>query len=453
MKLKKFIFALIREGHPRSIIIKKNIVISVGLRGVSLLIGFLLVPLTLTYLNPTKYGIWLTLSSIMGWFSFFDIGLGNGLRNKLAEAFALNDSKLAKIYISTTYAILTIIIGGIYLLFLLLNSLLNWTKILNSPPEMASELSLVVLVVFTFFSIRFILNLIGIILTANQLPAYNNVFSTIGSLIAFIGIYIITKISHGSLLYISIIYSSVPVFILLGGSIFFFKKKYKEIKPSIAFVDFKYFTPLASLGMKFFILQIAALVIFATDNLIITQILGPEEVTPYNIAFKYFGIPIMGFTIITTPYWSAVTDANALNDMSWMKNALKKLIRIWLLIIVGVIIMLIASNSFYLMWIGDIVHIPFLLSALMALYAIVLTWNSIFGCFVNGIGKIKLQMYEGIIGMIINIPISIFFAKNLDMGSAGVILGTIISLTIGSFLIPIQTVKLIRGKAKGIWNK
>ena len=89
----------------------------------------------------------------------------------------------------------------------------------------------------------------------------------------------------------------------------------------------------------------------------------------------------------------------------------------------------------------------------MALYAIVLTWNSIFGCFVNGIGKIKLQMYEGIIGMIINIPISIFFAKNLDMGSAGVILGTIISLTIGSFLIPIQTVKLIRGKAKGIWNK
>lgn len=453
MKLQKFIFAFFREGHPRSIIIKKNITISFGLKGVSMLIGFLLVPLILNYLNPTKYGIWLTLSSIIGWIGFFDIGLGNGLRNKLAEAFALNDNKLAKIYISTTYAILTIIIGGVYLLLLFLNPLLDWAKILNAPPEMASELSIVALIVFTFFSIRFVLNLIGVILTANQLPAYNSVISTVGSIIALIGIYIITKISHESLLYISIIYSSVPVFVLLGGSIFFFKKKYKEIKPSIAFVDFKYFTPLAGLGMKFFILQIAGLVIFSTDNMIITQILGPEEVTPYNIAFRYFGIPIMGFTIIMAPYWSAVTDAITLNDLNWIKNTLKKLIRLWLLIIAGVIIMLIVSNSFYLIWIGDIVQIPFLLSALMAVYAILMTWNIIFTNIVNGMGKLKLQVYEGVFGMIINIPISIFLARNLGMGSAGVILGSIISLTIGSFLISIQAVKLIRGEAKGIWNK
>ena len=54
-------------------------------------IGLVLVPLTINYLNPTKYGIWITLSSVIGWFSFFDIGLGNGLRNRFAEAIANND--------------------------------------------------------------------------------------------------------------------------------------------------------------------------------------------------------------------------------------------------------------------------------------------------------------------------------------------------------------------------
>jgi hypothetical protein len=37
-------------------------------------------------LIPTRYEIWLTLSSIVGWFSFFDVGLGHGLRNKFAPS-------------------------------------------------------------------------------------------------------------------------------------------------------------------------------------------------------------------------------------------------------------------------------------------------------------------------------------------------------------------------------
>ena len=453
MKLRKFKFTLFNEGDTRSIKVKKNIIASFGLKGISILVSFILVPLTLTYISSTKYGLWLTLSSIIGWFGFFDIGLGNGLRNKLAEAFALDDNRLAKTYISTAYAILFIIIGVVYLLILLINPFLNWSTILNAPQEMASELSSVVLIIFTFFSLRFVLNLIGVILTANHLPAYNDIFGTLGNVIALAAIYIITKISQGSLLYISIIYSSVPVLVLIGGSIFFFRKRYKKIKPSLTFVNLKYFNSLMGLGLNFFILQIAAIIIFSTDNFIITKFLGSTEVTPFNIAFKYFGIPIMAFSIITTPYWSAFTHANALIDIGWIKSAFKKLIRLWLFLIVLIIIMLIFSNSFYLFWIGDIIHVPFILSAFMALYAILISFNSIFVSYVNGIGKLKLQIYEAIVAMIINIPVSVFFAVNLGMGSTGVILGTIISLIPGTFLIPIQSFKLISGKAKGIWNK
>ena len=94
-----------------------------------------------------------------------------------------------------------------------------------------------------------------------------------------------------------------------------------------------------------------------------------------------------------------------------------------------------------------------MLSVFMGLFAIISTWNNIFAYFINGVGKIKLQMYYGIIAMLINIPISIFFAKNLGMGSAGVILGTCVSLLFGFIFGPIQCWRIINNKAKGIWLK
>ena len=338
-------------------------------------------------------------------------------------------------------------------MFLFINPFLDWSKLLNTQPEMAGELSSVVLVVFTFFALRFVLNLIGIILTSDQLPAVNNSFGPLGNLIALAAIYLITKFTHGNLLYISLIYSATPVLILIVASFYFFNGKYEFIKPDLKSVDFKYFKPLADLGLKFFVLQISFVIIFSTDNIIITQILGPAEVTPYNIAFKYFGIAIMIFTIVLTPFWSAYTEAFTNGDMKWIKTSIKRLIMIWLAVVMGVVFLLGISKYFYLMWVGDKVYVPFLLSVFMGLYTIIITWTMIFVYFVNGIGKIKIQMYCGIIGMIINIPISIFFAKNLNMGSAGVILGTCFSIILASIFVPIQSLKIIKCNANGIWSK
>src|SRR5674476_825157 len=130
------------RGHERSVKAKKNILLSIVIKGLSILISLVLVPLTIHYVNPTKYGIWLTLSSIITWFSFFDIGFGHGLRNKFAEALAKGEEELARIYVSTTYAILCIIIGIVLILFLCINPFINWAKILNTTQEMAGELSI-----------------------------------------------------------------------------------------------------------------------------------------------------------------------------------------------------------------------------------------------------------------------------------------------------------------------
>lgn len=441
------------QGHERSLKAKKNIIASFGLKGISVSVGFLLVPMTLNYLDVAQYGLWLTISSIVGWFGFFDIGLGNGLRNKLAEALARKDYPLAKTYVSTTYVILSIIIGGVYLLFLFINPFLDWTKLLNTSPQLGAELSQIVLAVTTFFVLRFVLQLIGVILMADQRPAVNNSFAALGNLIALVAIFIITRVSKGNLLYVSLIFSAAPVMVLTVASFCYFNGQYSFLRPNMKYVSLKYFKSLAGLGGRFFVIQIACLIMFSTDNMIIAQVIGPAGVAPYNIAFKYFGISIMIFTTIVTPFWSATTEAFVQRDILWIKNTVKKLLIVWVLVVLGTIVLLAVSNVFYTFWLGDKVKIPFLLSLFMMLYVVIINWNNIFAFFLNGIGKIRLQLYYGIFVAILNIPLSIIFAKQFNLGSAGVLLATCLCLFSGSILAPLQYYKIINNKARGIWAK
>ncbi len=452
MQIKQYISNFFTKGHERSIRAKKNIAVSIIIKGLSIFSGFLLVPLALEYLDSTRYGIWLTLSSILAWFGFFDIGLGNGLRNKFAEAKAIGNDKLVKTYVSTTYAIVSGIMIFLFLLFLFINTFLDWTKILNTPPNLRTNLNSMVIIVFAFFCLRFITKLITNILLADQKSAVRDSLDLIAKLLNLGLIFILLKTTEGSLFKLGFVYSATPVFVLIIATLYFFKKYYSAYIPSFHFVNLYYFKDLMKLGVDFFIIQISVIIIFSTDNMIITQLLGPTEVTPYNIAHKYFSMAMMSFTIIVSPFWSAFTEAYVREDFDWIKRSIKNLIRIWSIIVLGVIIMLIIANPIYNFWLGGKVKVPYLLSILMAFYVIMLSWSTIFFHFINGTGKIKLQRNIYIITSLSNIPLSIFFAKHLNLGSAGVILGTIICLTVWIIIAPLQSYKIINKKADGIWN-
>ena len=453
LKAKQFFFNqnIITKGHERSVNAKKNILASIIIKGLSILISLFLVPLTIHYLNPTRYGIWLTLSSIIGWLGFFDIGFGNGLRNKFAESVALGKHELARIYVSTTYAILSIIIAAVLILFFIINPFLNWSKILNSPASMSAELSTLALIVFVFFCLQFVLQLITTVLTANQQPAKASLFNLVGSLISFAIIFILTKTTAGNLIYLGAVFGFAPIVVLGISSIWFYSHEYRKYAPSFRFVKFGYARDLMSLGIKFFVLQISSIIIYQTSNIIIAQLFGPAQVTPYNIAFKYFSVIPMGFGIIMMPFWSAFTDAWTKNDIDWIKNTMKKLKLAWVLMSIVTIIMLVFSNFIYRLWVGKEIIVPIGVSVVMAGYVIVNAWCGIYSHFLNGVGKIKLQLYSGLLGALINIPLAIYLGKHI--GISGVVLSTFIIAIISAIWSPLQYIKLINNNAQGIWNK
>lgn len=419
----------------------------------SIIATFLLVPLTINYLDTENYGIWLTLSSFIGWFSFFDIGLGNGLRNKFAEAKTLGNYKDAQAFVSTAYFTIGSISLLIVLVFFWINPFIDWTQLFNANASLKGELSLLLPITFAFFGLQLVVKLITSIYQADQNHSIEGKIGFFGQALSLLVIYLLTKTDQSSLLIFGSIFSALPVLILVGLNFFAFKTTFKAFKPKLSLWKKEYLKEITELGFKFFVVQIAAMVLFSTDNVIISKLFGPEEVVPYNIAFKYFSIVTMAYTIIITPYWSSFTEAYAMKDFEWIKKSVSNIQKLWMLIPVGLIGMVFSADWFYQFWVGDKVKVTLELSMAMAFFVVLLTFNMIYVFFINGVGKIKLQLIASLISMTINIPLSIYFGKYLGWGSTGVILATCFSLLYCVVLWPIQYHKLINKKAKGIWNK
>jgi len=439
------------EGHSRTLLAKKNIATSFLIKGGSIVVGLLLVPMTINYVNSTQYGIWLTLSSIISWFSFFDIGLGNGLKNKLAETNALGQNEKSQIYVSTTYGILSIISLLVFFIFLCFNPFLNWAKILNTTNYDGQSLNDVALIVVGFFCISFVFQLINTILTANHKPAIASLIGFVGSFFSLVVVFLLTKSTDSSLINLVLVLAGIPLIVQILYTIFLFKTRLKIISPKFKLIDFKYAKELLSIGGVFFIIQIGALVLFQTDNIVITQLFGPKEVTTFNIAYKLFSVIIMIFTIIITPFWSAFTDAYAKNDLEWMQSVINKMQKYWLLLIAITIFLLILSPLIFKLWLGDSVKIPFSLSIAMTVYVIAYAWQTIHVFLLNGIGKIRLQLYLVVLSAVVNIPLAIILGNKI--GLAGITLSNALLFIIMGIIFSAQCKKILNKSASGIWIK
>ena len=190
------------SGSERTVLIKKNIMASSMLRAISILISLMVVPATINYINAERYGIWLTLSGIIGWLSYFDFGFAHGFRNRFAEAVAKEDNKLARKYVSTTYAVLALLFATLMIITSIMNNYVNWSSILNVSPELNVELRAVFQILIVFFCINIVAEVFSTMLTASQRPAASTAIKTGGNFISLIAIIILiytTKIKFNRL--------------------------------------------------------------------------------------------------------------------------------------------------------------------------------------------------------------------------------------------------------------
>ena len=438
-------------GDERSLKARKNIAGSFFIKVITVLSTFVTYPLIVNYLNPTRYGIFLTVSSIINWMFLLDIGFGSGLKNKLTEALAHGKIDLARRYVSSTYAILSLILFGIVLLFFFVNPIIPWDKLLNVSDGYSKELESLIWIVFFSFCLSFILRLITNVISAYQNPALVSFIDMIAQLLSLGCLCILILTTKSSLIHAGVIICFTPVVVYTIATIFLFRTKYKRVRPSFRLVDFALTRSLIGLGVKFFVATISALVLFQTTNVFISNLVGPEDVTLFNVAYKLFGLGYTVIMIIATPYWAAFSDANAKNDYVWMKITFDKLKNVFYVSLLIEVLLFMSSKWIFHLWMGQTVNIPLSVSLAVFIYCNITSWVTICIWPINGIGKVKLQFYSSIIELIVIIPITYLLGH--FYGTPGIILAPILVSLPRAIWAPIQLHKLINGTASGVWAK
>ena len=381
------------DKNARSVKANKNTIFMLLFRGINILISLMYVPLLINSLSSYRYGIWLTITSIMVWLNLFDMGLGNGLRNKLSQSIAKNDTKEAKYLISTAYASITILALALNGLFFVITAHLDWSRILNVPATMRQEVTTLVNMVFILVSVQFVLSIINSMLLAFHKPAYSSLITTFGQIVAFGAVaFCVLVLKETSLFILGLIISLSPVIMLILFTIYIFAKEFRLYTPNFRYIKFSYLNKILSLGLKFFALQIITIILYQTCNIIIAQNIGQEGVAEYNIAYKYIGLVYMVFSIIVTPYWSASTEAYARGDLEWIKQSAKKLNFIGILLSLVGVGLLVFSDFSYKIWIGKTIVADYKTLGLALIYFMLLIRYSTYGYILNGIGKIHLQL-------------------------------------------------------------
>ncbi|MEX0274341.1 MAG: lipopolysaccharide biosynthesis protein [Flavobacteriaceae bacterium] len=440
-------------GQARTARAKKNVLLTIVLKGLGVLIGFVYFRLSVDYLGEFKFGIFLTLLSLIDWFLNFDLGIGQGLRNKFGESVAHQNDEDAVHYVSTAYFSLGAIILLVTLTLAGLNYLLPWPEWLNIPSDLVEEVRLLGLVVIVAFGIQFVARNIYEIFYALQKMAYVEFFTFLTKASFLILVLVIPFIVSDSLLLFgsakSLTFALVPLIV----GLYFFKKKFYKYRPVLAQFRRDYFKDLFTLGLKFFVIKLAMLVIHQTNNILIASFVSLEGVSRYESAFKYLSVFSLLFVILNNQLWPSNIEAYAKGEIDWMKKTMKVVLKIWggTVILAGLMVLL--SPYVYDLWLEDKVQVSLNISIAVAISICLTTWVNMFNIVLNGTGKIKLQMYIWIIAAGINIPASLFFVKVMDLGVVVIVLGTIISLLPLAVVSPIQVKKILAGKERGVWGQ
>lgn len=445
------VFDKIRKGNNRSSLIAKNVIWTVLLKGISIPTQFLLVPLTINYVSSELYGIWLTLTSIIGWVGFFDIGFGNGMRNRLAESLAVGDTAKGRTYISTTYASMMAIFASVGILGYFIVPYIDWVKLLNISAVYQDLVVKVVRIVLICFCVQMVLKVQTFTWMALQMNAMASTCTALGDLLTLGAIWVLTLTVAPSLVTLALVFNIASLISLIGFSLYLFLKKRPDLRPGVSLIDKKYAKDILSLGGKFFVIQIAAIVSFQMVNVIISNTCGAEAVTEYNVVYKYVNIPNMLFTMLFAPMWSAYTDAYANNDVTWMTNTYNRLKKMFLLAVLLIVVLFVIHPLFFKYWIGESVEVHWTTVAILSVYILALIWGNMHGAIINGMGKLKFSMWFVNFQTIITVPLSLYLGSK--WGLNGAILGFLIVVLPSVFTGPYQTINLIRGTAKGIWNK
>jgi O-antigen/teichoic acid export membrane protein len=403
---------------------------------VMILVSIITVPITVRYLGPDRYGIWITISTTIAMFLVLDIGISSTLTNLISEAYAKDDRHLAAEYFSTAFWSL---IGIVMILGICAAGLwhfVQWKYVFNlRSAALAHETSLAMVAAFVVFLVSLPTGLVVKVLAGYQELHIANFFAAGGSVLSLLVVLLVVSL-HGGLPMLVGGYAGAAVSANLVCLLWVCLVHKPWIKPLPRRVNLRYFRRIFGSGTQFFAIQIAGLVVFSTDNLIISHYLSPAQVTPYSITWRLVNYIAIAQTFLFPALWPAYSEAYANGQLDWIRRTYGRVRKLTILLLVaGCSLMVFAGRTIIRIWAGPAAIPSETLVCLMCVWIIIYAVTTNQSCLMGATFRTGKQATVAVLAAALNLTLSIVWVR--PMGTSGVLLATVVSYLV--FIVAVQT--------------
>lgn len=403
---------------------------SVMAQGITIASGIISVPLTVGYLGKERYGVWLTINSLLQWLYVSNMGLsGNALINKLSEANGKDDKTLAQELVATAFWSL----AGIGLIFALLFAaffpFVNWSSLFNTSQAVSvSELQLAATVAFACFVMMFPTSMVDAVYQSYQEGFIGNIWNVAGSIASLIALIIVTRMQGGLPLLVASLFGVRLLFSFFNATYLFFIR-HSWLVPNPKATSKKSFNDLFKLGGKYLFAQLSGIGMFQSQPMIITQMLGSSAVGVFGISQRLLTLPLLVVQMLANPFMPAYGEARTRGDWDWIKKTLKRTV---LMSTLGSIVMVIplcfaAKTIIYYLAGADLVPSTGTVW-ILGLYVVIACAVTPASVMLYGVERVGAQAIFTFINAVLNVILGIFLTKSL--GVTGMAAAMVIALTL-----------------------
>jgi O-antigen/teichoic acid export membrane protein len=284
-------------------------------KGAILAVNAISIPIVVRYLGPLQFGIWATITTTLSLLLVLDLGIANSLTNLISEAYAKDDRELAGKYAATAFWMMVLVAAGLGLIGYVAWPFISWDEVFHVGASSHGIASRAVAVAYGVFLCGMPAGLAAKILGAYQELRIANLFAAAGSVGSLAGVILVVRL-HGGLS--SLIGVSSGVMVLASGLCLLWVCLHHKpwLIPWPSNMSRTLSRRLMQSGGDFFVIQIAGLVVFNSDNLVIAHYLGPAQVTPYTVTWRLVSYAAALQTIILPALWPAYAEAFVRGDLA-----------------------------------------------------------------------------------------------------------------------------------------
>ena len=387
-------------------------------------VSVLSVPPLLRALGPERFGLWATLNAFVAMLGFLDFGIGLALISALAEARGREDSGAERRLTATALILLAAAGGGLALVSIAVAPIVPWSSVFNTrSAAQAAEMRWASTALLLLIALSIPAGLGARIRQAHQRGWAASLWDLYGRALSLAALFAL--ITPGiTVVQVVLAIVGVPAAITAVGTLWLFFGP-RHTRPAARGADRASRSILVDKGVLFICLQIISALTFASDNLVISQVIGPAAVADYAVPRTLFQIVISGAMLFLLPLWPAYTDAITRGEQAWVVRT----VRLSILGTVGFVSVLSLTlvlwrGPVFTLWLGPGHAAPSLeLMSGFALLAVVSTAGSAMSIALNAASIIRFQVLTASIMGAGAIAAKIAGAGTL--GLSGVIWGTV----------------------------